>query len=114
MFVDLPYLCKNNHFNSLSNLFKSFVFGRLTHSESHSELTTQLIKTYLELRTFSQSIITESLHYAQITEETNALLLKHLQTAVEHLRVTSNISPNRVHILILRDTNIVAIYSGYV
>ena len=85
---------------------------RLKHSEAHSELTTQLIQTFLQLRQSSQSIATESLHYYEINEAANGSLLKTLQMSADLLRVGAEISPTRIHMLIFKGTNIVAMYSG--
>ena len=76
--------------------------SRLKHSDTHSEMTTLLIETFLKLRQSSQSIVTESLHYEPISE-----------VAVEDLNERGSIPENRTHILIIKETSIVAFYSGY-
>nr|SVE74245.1 EOG090X07YB [Daphnia barbata] len=82
------------------------------HSNSHSELATLLIETFLKLRESSQPIITESLHYEPISEAVNSSVLRTLQVAVSDLNVRGGIPENRAHILMIKETSIVAIYSG--
>jgi hypothetical protein len=57
--------------------------------------------------------VTESLHYEPISEAANSSILRVLQVAVSDLNVRGGISENRAHILIIKETSIVAIYSGY-
>nr|CAG4646341.1 EOG090X07YB [Macrothrix elegans] len=54
----------------------------LKYSDTHAELTTTLIGTYLALRKSSQPIATESLHYESIDDETNCLILDALESCV--------------------------------
>ncbi|XP_032785024.1 uncharacterized protein LOC116922744 isoform X1 [Daphnia magna] len=84
----------------------------LKHSNTHSELATLLIETFLKLRQSSQPIVTESLHYEPICEVVNSSILRVLQVAVSDLSVRGGIPENRSHILIIKETSIVAIYSG--
>jgi len=86
----------------------------LKHSNTHSELATLLIETFLRLRQSSQPIVTESLHYEPISEAVNSSILRVLQVAVSDLNVRGGIPENRAHILIIKETSIVAIYSGYI
>jgi hypothetical protein len=71
-----------------------------------------LSDTFLNLRDTSLSIITESLHYEPISEELNASILNVLQGAVDDLKVLAGIPESRAHILVIKDTSIVALYSG--
>jgi hypothetical protein len=87
--------------------------NRLKHSNTHSELATLLIETFLRLRQSSQPIVTESLNYEPISEAVNSSILRVLQVAVSDLNVRGGIPENRAHILIIKETSIVAIYSGY-
>ena len=87
--------------------------SRLKHSDTHSEMTTLLIETFLKLRQSSQSIVTESLNYEPISEAVNSSILRVLQVAVEDLNERGSIPENRTHILIIKETSIVAFYSGY-
>jgi hypothetical protein len=57
--------------------------------------------------------VTESLNYEPISEAVNSSILRVLQVAVSDLNVRGGISENRAHILIIKETSIVAIYSGY-
>jgi hypothetical protein len=57
--------------------------------------------------------VTESLHYEPISEAANSSILRVLQVAVSDLNVRGGIPENRAHILIIKETSIVAIYSGY-
>nr|CAG4651067.1 EOG090X07YB [Simocephalus serrulatus]SVE94300.1 EOG090X07YB [Simocephalus serrulatus] len=84
----------------------------LKHSDTHSELASTLIATFLKLRQTSQSIVTESLHYEPISEGVNSSILRVLQVAVTDLYERGGIPENRTHILIIKETSIVAIYSG--
>nr|CAG4636262.1 EOG090X07YB [Eubosmina coregoni]SVE69861.1 EOG090X07YB [Eubosmina coregoni] len=84
----------------------------LKHSETHAELVTLLIATFLKLRDSSLSVITESLHYEPISEDVNASIMNVLQGAIADLKAFANISESRAHILLIRDTSIVALYSG--
>ncbi|XP_046648900.1 uncharacterized protein LOC124340340 [Daphnia pulicaria] len=84
----------------------------LKHSNTHSELATLLIETFLRLRQSSQPIVTESLHYEPISEAVNSSILRVLQVAVSDLNVRGGIPESRAHILIIKETSIVAIYSG--
>lgn len=92
----------------------SFIFSayRLKHSDTHAELATTLIGTFLKLRQSSQPIVTESLHYEPISEAVNSSILRVLQIAVTDLYERGGIPENRTHILIIKETSIVAIYSG--
>lgn len=85
----------------------------MKHSNTHSELATLLIETFLRLRQSSQPIVTESLHYEPISEAVNSSILRVLQVAVSDLNVRGGIPESRAHILIIKETSIVAIYSGY-
>lgn len=86
--------------------------NRLKHSDTHSELTTLLIYTFLRLRKFSQPIITESLHYEPISEEANHSILNVLQQAIEDLNQLAGVPESKAHILVIKETSIIAIYSG--
>ncbi len=90
----------------------SVLFIRLKNSDTHSELTTLLIGTFLRLRQSSQSIATESLHYEPIREEDNSSVLVVLQQAVADLNLFAKVPENRIHILVIKETSIIAIYSG--
>lgn len=92
-------------------LIAFFLFS-LKHSDTHSELVTTLIVTFLKLRQSSQSIVTESLHYEPISETVNSSILRVLQVAVTDLHEQGGIPENRTHILIIKETSVVAIYSG--
>jgi len=87
-------------------------FSLLKHSDTHSELTTILIETFLELRQSSQAIVTESMYYEPIREEVNTYILKILQTSIEELKVKTQIPASKFHILVLKETSIISIYSG--
>ena len=88
------------------------VNNRLKHSDTHSELTTLLLGKFLLLRQSSQPVITESLHYEPISEEANAFILQILQQAVSDLNLLAGVPESRAHILVIKETSIVAIYSG--
>nr|CAG4642589.1 EOG090X07YB [Evadne anonyx] len=87
-------------------------FSLLKHSDTHSELTTLLIETFLELRQSSQAVVTESMYYEPIREEVNSYTLKILQTAVEELKTKTQIPASKFHVLVLKETSIISIYSG--
>lgn len=84
----------------------------MKHSDTHSELTTLLIETFLELRQSSQAIVTESMFYEPIREEVNSYILKILQSSVQELKTNTQIPASKFHILVLKDTSIISIYSG--
>nr|CAG4643284.1 EOG090X07YB [Ilyocryptus agilis] len=81
-------------------------------SVNHSELATLLINTFLSLRQTSQSIVTESMHFLPISEETNSSILIVLQQAVKYLNQCAGIAESKAHILVIKETDIVALYSG--
>lgn len=85
----------------------------MKNSDTHSELTSLLISTFLRLRKSSQPIVTEALHYEPISEEANASILLVLQQAVAELHCSSGIPESRTHIIVIKETSIIAIYSGY-
>ena len=113
MLWDPHYPCMANPHVTLSYLnIISVLFIRLKNSDTHSELTTLLIGTFLRLRQSSQSIATESLHYEPIREEDNSSVLVVLQQAVADLNLFAKVPENRIHILVIKETSIIAIYSG--
>lgn len=114
MFVAHRYQCIMRACTELKQWLNTVIYSyRLKHSNTHSELATLLIETFLKLRQSSQPIVTESLHYEPICEVVNSSILRVLQVAVSDLSVRGGIPENRSHILIIKETSIVAIYSGY-
>nr|CAG4638524.1 EOG090X07YB [Cyclestheria hislopi] len=81
-------------------------------SKAHSEMATLLLEKYFHLRHSKQSVLTETLHYLKIPEDSNLTILNTLKQSSNFLQSNSNISSSRLHILILQDSSIVGIYSG--
>lgn len=91
-----------------------FCCFRLKHSDSHSEMASVLLETFLQLRQTSQSMVVEALHYAYISEEGNSSILATLQDSVSQLQRKADVRSNRVHVLVIKETSIISIYSGQV